>query len=141
MTGIKWQLTPEVIIAAEKPRLQRAYKLNDLMLLVVVFPRKKDEYSSVNSNRSRSCAKVISVLDFSSALLFWTCSACQPALDTVSQCCRWWQGSPLPFPSSPLAIAFTRSLTSKAASNHLQHNFGAGRGVFAAHLQADVSSS
>jgi len=43
MTGIKWQMTLEVITAAQKPRLQCACKLNDPLLLLVVFPRKKDE--------------------------------------------------------------------------------------------------
>lgn len=43
MTRIKWQLTLEIIIAAKKAKLQHAYKLNDLSLLVVIFPRKKDE--------------------------------------------------------------------------------------------------
>lgn len=62
-------------------------------------------HSSVNSNRSRSCAKVISVLSFSSALLIWSCSSCQPASSSTGynfQCYRLWQAGPLPFPSSSL---------------------------------------
>lgn len=63
-------------------------------------------YSSVNSNRSRSCcAKVISVLSFSSALLIWSCSSCQPASSSTGynfQCCGLQQAGPLPFPSSTL---------------------------------------
>lgn len=43
MTRIKWQLTLEIIIAAMKAKLQYAYEPNDLLLLAVVFPRKKDE--------------------------------------------------------------------------------------------------
>lgn len=43
MTRIKWQLTLEMIIAAKKAKLQCAYEPNDLLLLVGVFPRKKDE--------------------------------------------------------------------------------------------------
>lgn len=39
-------------------------------------------YSSVNSNRTRSCAKVISMLSFSSLLLIWSRSACQPSNST-----------------------------------------------------------
>ena len=105
MTGIKWQLTLEVIIAAKKPGLQCACKLNDLLLLVVVFPGRKMRYSSVNSNRSKSCAKVSSVLSFSSALLIWSCSVCQPSSSStwynfsVLQVVAGWS---LPFPSSTL---------------------------------------
>lgn len=36
-------------------------------------------YNNVNSNRSRNCAKMNSVLSFSPALLIRSCSACQPA--------------------------------------------------------------
>lgn len=40
-------------------------------------------YNSVNSNRSRNCAKMNSVLSFSSFLLIRSCSACQPASSSI----------------------------------------------------------
>lgn len=46
---------------------------------------------------------------------------------------------PYALPVTPLAIASTRFLI-KAACKHVQENFGAARRVFAAQLQAAVSS-